>query len=262
MGINIKEEISIKRAALYGFFILLSMWLVYWADALFSFNFHELGVLPKQLKGLKGILFMPLIHASDDSKHILNNSPAIFFLSTLLFYSYHKIALKVFMLSWILSGLLLWSFAQDKGVYHIGMSAVIYSLAGFLFMSGILRKYFPLQALSLLIVFLYGSMVWGLFPTNLRISWEGHLMGLSAGIFLAIYYRSMGPQRPKFQYEIEKELGIEPPDLEAIYNQKLREEAEREAEIKSPQQIIYHYLDSKEGKDKAVINPPSDETVR
>ena len=170
MGINIKEEISLKRAALYGFFILLSMWLVYWADALFSFNFHELGVLPKQLKGLKGILFMPLIHASDDSKHILNNSPAIFFLSTLLFYSYHKIALKVFILSWLMSGLLLWSFAQDNGVYHIGMSAVIYSLAGFLFMSGILRKYFPLQALSLLIVFLYGSMVWGLFPTNLRIS--------------------------------------------------------------------------------------------
>ena len=108
MAINIKEEISLKRAAIYGFFILLSMWLVYWADTLFSFNFHELGVLPKQLKGLKGILFMPLIHASDDSKHILNNSPAIFFLSTLLFYSYHKIALKVFMLSWILSGLLLW----------------------------------------------------------------------------------------------------------------------------------------------------------
>ena len=165
------------------------------------------------------------------------------------------------MLSWILSGLLLWSFAQDKGVYHIGMSAVIYSLAGFLFMSGILRKYFPLQALSLLIVFLYGSMVWGLFPTNLRISWEGHLMGLSAGIFLAIYYRSMGPQRPKFQYEIEKELGIEPPDLEAIYKQKLREEEEREAAIKSTPQIIYHYLDNKDVKEKPVINPPSDETV-
>jgi len=79
---------------------------------------------------------------------------------------------------------------------------------------------------------------------------------------LAIYYRSMGPQRPKFQYEIEKELGIEPPDLEAIYNQKLREEAEREAEIKSPQQIIYHYQESKDVNDKAVINPPSDETVR
>ena len=248
MGINIKEDISLKRAALYGLFILLSMWMVYWADALFSYNFHELGVLPKQLKGLKGILFMPLIHAQDDIKHILNNSPAIFFLSTLLFYSYHKIGFKIFVLSWIMSGLLLWAFAEDRGVYHIGMSAVIYALAGFLFMSGIIRKYFPLQALSLLIVFLYGSMVWGLFPTNLRISWEGHLMGLSAGFFLAIYYRSKGPQRPKFQYEIEKELGIDPPDLEGMYNAKIREEEILLAQKETEKQIVYDYIPSSDNK--------------
>ena len=261
MGINIKEDISLKRAALYGLFILLSMWMVYWADALFSYNFHELGVLPKQLKGLKGILFMPLIHASDDTKHILNNSPAIFFLSTLLFYSYHKIGFKIFVLSWILSGLLLWIFAEDRGVYHIGMSAVIYALAGFLFMSGILRRYFPLQALSLLIVFLYGSMVWGLFPTNLRISWEGHLMGLSAGFFLAFYYRSKGPQRPKFQYEIEKELGIDPPDLEGMYNAKIREEEILLAQKESEKQIVYDYIPSSDNK-KPRINPPSDENEK
>ena len=261
MGINIKEDISLKRAALYGLFILLSMWMVYWADALFSYNFHELGVLPKQLKGLKGILFMPLIHAQDDIKHILNNSPAIFFLSTLLFYSYHKIGFKIFVLSWIMSGLLLWAFAEDRGVYHIGMSAVIYSLAGFLFMSGIIRKYFPLQALSLLIVFLYGSMVWGLFPTNLRISWEGHLMGLSAGFFLAIYYRSKGPQRPKFQYEIEKELGIDPPDLEGMYNAKIREEEILLVQKESEKQIVYDYIPSSDNK-KPRINPPLDENEK
>ena len=261
MGINIKEDISLKRAALYGLFILLSMWMVYWADALFSYNFHELGVLPKQLKGLKGILFMPLIHAQDDIKHILNNSPAIFFLSTLLFYSYHKIGFKIFVLSWIMSGLLLWAFAEDRGVYHIGMSAVIYALAGFLFMSGIIRKYFPLQALSLLIVFLYGSMVWGLFPTNLRISWEGHLMGLSAGFFLAIYYRSKGPQRPKFQYEIEKELGIDPPDLEGMYNAKIRQEEILLVQKESEKQIVYDYIPSSDNK-KPTINPPLDENEK
>jgi membrane associated rhomboid family serine protease len=244
MAKNQLEEVSLKGAAFRALLIVFAMWLVYWADALFPYNFYELGVLPKQLRGLKGILFMPLIHASDDYKHILNNTPAIFFLSTLLFYSYHKIAIKIFLLSWFLSGLLLWAFAGNKGIYHIGMSAVIYSLAGFLFMSGIIRKYFPLQALSLLIVFLYGSMVWGLFPTNLRISWEGHLMGLSAGFFLAIYYRSKGPQRPKFQYEIEKELGIDPPDLEGMYLEKLaQEKAAMEAkEDQKAQQVTYHYI--------------------
>jgi membrane associated rhomboid family serine protease len=252
----IQEEISLKNAAYRGLFIIIMMWLIYWADSLFKVNLHEFGVLPKRIEGIKGILFMPLIHAQDDIKHLLNNSPAIFFLSTLLFYSYHKIGFKVFILSWILSGLLLWIFAEDRGVYHIGMSAVIYSLAGFLFMSGILRKYFPLQALSLLIVFLYGSMVWGLFPTNLRISWEGHLMGLSAGFFLAIYYRSKGPQRPKFQYEIEKELGIDPPDLEGIYNAKIREEEILLAQKESEKQIVYDYIpssDNKNTKDQSTL---------
>ena len=244
----IQEEISLKNAAYRGLFIVIMMWLIYWADSLFKVNLHEFGVLPKRIEGIKGILFMPLIHAQDDIKHILNNSPAIFFLSTLLFYSYHKIGFKIFVLSWIMSGLLLWIFAEDRGVYHIGMSAVIYSLAGFLFMSGIIRKYFPLQALSLLIVFLYGSMVWGLFPTNLRISWEGHLMGLSAGFFLAIYYRSKGPQRPKFQYEIEKELGIDPPDLEGIYNAKIREEEILLAQKESEKQIVYDYIPSSDNK--------------
>ena len=244
----IQEDISLKNAAYRGLFIVIMMWLIYWADSLLKVNLYEYGILPKRIEGVKGILFMPLIHAQDDIKHILNNSPAIFFLSTLLFYSYHKIGFKIFVLSWIMSGLLLWAFAEDRGVYHIGMSAVIYALAGFLFMSGIIRKYFPLQALSLLIVFLYGSMVWGLFPTNLRISWEGHLMGLSAGFFLAIYYRSKGPQRPKFQYEIEKELGIDPPDLEGMYNAKIREEEILLAQKETEKQIVYDYIPSSDNK--------------
>jgi hypothetical protein len=113
-------------------------------------------------------------------------------------------------------------------------------LAAFLFTSGVLRKYLPLQALSLFIVFIYGSMIWGIFPAEQHVSWEGHLSGMLVGIFLAFYYRKLGPQRPKYQYEIEKELGIEPPDLEGQYweqvrlaeeQQKLKEEQEKSIRI-------------------------------
>jgi len=89
------------------------------------------------------------------------------------------------------------------------MSGIVYGLAGFLFTSGVIRKYLPLQALSLFVIFLYGSMIWGVFPTPQPISWEGHLAGLLVGVFLAYWFRKKGPQRPKYQYEIEKELGIE-----------------------------------------------------
>jgi membrane associated rhomboid family serine protease len=234
-------EPHLRNAIPPAIFVVVIMWLVYWSDYLFLYDFHKLGVLPKTSDGLKGIFFMPWIHAHQDFKHILNNSVPTFLLMTLLFYSYKEVAVKVFMLSWLLTGFMLWIFAKNNGAYHIGMSGVIYSLAAFLFTSGVLRKYLPLQALSLFIVFVYGSMIWGIFPAEQHISWEGHLSGMLVGIFLAFYYRKLGPQRPKYQYEIEKELGIEPPDLEGQYWEQVRlaEELKKEQEQGKEMKIIY-----------------------
>lgn len=150
-------------------------------------------------------------------------------LTAIVIYFYRDIALKVLIYSWFLTGASVWIFAENTGSYHIGISGVIYALAAFVFFSGYLRKYLPLQALALFVVFLYGSMIWGIFPTNERISWEGHLAGMLVGVFLAWVYVKRGPTGPKYQYEIEKEMGIEPPDLEGIYWAKIRaaEEAER-----------------------------------
>lgn len=251
-------ESHLRNAIPPALLVLVLMWLFYWADFLFIYDFHQLGVVPKRVSGLLGILFMPWIHAHSDVKHILNNSVPAFLLLTLLFYSYKEIALKVFLLSWFLTGLLLWVFGANNGAHHIGMSGVIYSLAAFLFTSGVLRKYLPLQALSLFIVFLYGSMIWGIFPTKERISWEGHLSGMIVGLALAFLYRERGPQRPKYQYEIEKELGIEPPDLEGMYLEKLRlqEEEERALEealrnVSSDIQVHYIFKENPPSSDKS-----------
>ena len=85
-----------------------------------------------------------------------------------------------------------------------------------------------------------------------HVSWEGHLSGLVTGIVLAVIFRKKGPQRPKYQYEIEKEMGIEPPDLEGQYNEMLRQQEERERmleeqlkEQNEPVKIVYHYKQSK-----------------
>lgn len=231
MNNNPQFETHLRNAIHPAFIIVMIMLLAYWADFLFVTDFQKYGVLPRSAEGLKGIIFMPWIHAHEDYKHILNNSVPTFLLSTLLFYSYKRIAIKIFFLSWIFTGFFLWIFAKNIGAYHIGMSGVIYSLAAFLFTSGVLRGYRPLQALSLFIVFIYGSLIWGVFPMSSKISWEGHLMGFISGIILAIYYRREGPQRPKYDYEIEKELGIEPPDLEGIYMEKLRAKIDEEKDI-------------------------------
>lgn len=245
---------STLEAIVYPLALLAAIWLVYYAEVLFNgINWVRLGVYPRTTQGLIGILFMPLVHAPNDVSHILNNSLPILFLTATLVYFYRSIALKIFVLSWLLTGLGVWVIAANKGSFHVGISGIIYALATFIFVSGYLRKYLPLQAMALFVAFMYGGMVWGVFPTSERISWEGHLSGAIVGLILAIWYADKGPVAPKYQYEIEKELGIEPPDFEGEYKEKLRilEEQHQQKEriqslnISAPLKVIYFYTEKK-----------------
>ena len=120
-----------------------------------------------------------------------------------------------------ISGILLWGIGRPN--YHIGASGIIYALATFLFTSGVIKKDTRLAAISLIIAFLYGSLIWGIFPSKVNISWEGHLSGLISGVTVAIFYRNEGPKRKKYNWEIEEELGIESDDLDGIWNQNLED---------------------------------------
>jgi membrane associated rhomboid family serine protease len=239
---------SIQSALLLPALLLAVLWLIQWSNMLFPNELVQLGVLPRTTEGLKGILLMPFIHSDNDIRHLINNSMPIFVLLFSLLYFYRQIAWKVLFWGWILTGTFLWAYAKNKGAYHIGISGIIYFLAAFLFTSGVLRKYLPLQAISLFVVFAYGSMLWGILPLKTEVSWEGHFAGLSIGAFLAYAFREKGPQRPKFQYEIEKELGIEPPDLEAQWEEKVRLAQQREEHQQRKQKghvIVYHYIPEK-----------------
>jgi membrane associated rhomboid family serine protease len=175
-----------------GIFVFL-MWLVKIIEVLFGLDFSGLGIYPLTIRGLPGILLSPFIHAGFG--HLFNNSLPLFFLGTALFYFYSEIAIKVSLWTYFLTGLFVW--IAGRTAWHIGASGLVYGLASFLFFSGIIRKYFRLIALSLLIVFLYGSMVWGIFPDVYRnVSWESHMLGFFSGIMLAIWYRKEGPQEP------------------------------------------------------------------
>ena len=263
---------STVEAIVYPILLLIVMWMVFWSDHLFpEIHFYQYGVIPGESETLGGVLLMPLLHSKHEIGHIVNNSvPTVILLGTLIYY-YREIALRIFVFSWLLTGIGLWVFAENTSSYHIGMSGVVYALAAFLFTSGVLRKYRPLQGISLFVAFVYGSMVWGLFPIEPRVSWEGHLAGAVAGVILAIIYRKRGPQAPKYIYEIEKELGIEPPDLEGMYNERVRiaklQEEERERQAKG-HVIVYHYVPNQpeESRPRAErsqspnSNPPSEST--
>ncbi len=201
---------------IYPLFVTLTIWIIYWGEFVAPFELNHFGILPRTASGLVGIIFSPLLHSTNDINHIVNNTIPIFFLLMALFYFYKESAIKVFALSWILTGTLTWIIAKNEGSYHIGISGIIYALVFFLFISGILKKQNQYQAISLLIVLLYGSLLWGIFPMEEKVSWQGHLAGTISGIFLAFYYF----EKPKKNIQIKKE-DLEWNDSNYIENIKL-----------------------------------------
>jgi membrane associated rhomboid family serine protease len=205
---------SSAEALIYPLLLVAVMWTM-WAFQLQTIDgLMDWGARPQDWSSWKGVFMMPLLHDVSSFNHILNNTFPIFILLAALVYYYRAIAARVFIISWLGTGLSVWLLAPQSSGYHVGMSGVIYALFGFLFLSGFFRNFRPLQVVSLFVLFIYGSMIWGIFPSQERISWEGHGSGMIIGMSLAVFYRKLGPQRPKYQFEIEKELGIEPPDLE------------------------------------------------
>tara|TARA_B100001287_G_scaffold134330_1_gene113101 strand:+ start:13906 stop:14556 length:651 start_codon:yes stop_codon:yes gene_type:complete len=195
------------------------LWLIHFANVYFDLNLNKLGIVPRNLSGIVGVFFAPLIHSKDNLNHLLNNSAPLLILTWTLFYFYKPIAWKIFIYSWLCTGVFVWISARVA--YHIGVSGILYSLLFFIFFSGVFRKDARLLTVALMVVFLYGSMVWGIFPYNWKISFESHFFGAITGTVLAYFYKKRGAsfKIPKTQWEVEEELGIEPPDFESTWKE-------------------------------------------
>jgi len=223
-------KFSTSTLAIPLYFVLF-LWFVYWFELKFGYDFTKYGIYPRSFKGLRGILFSPFIHG--DIKHLYHNSIPLFVLMFSLLYFYKDIAMKVFVYGTIFTGLLTWFIARRS--YHIGASGIIYLLFSFIFFSGIIRKNYRLIAVSLMVIFLYGSMVWYVLPVKEEISWEGHLSGFLVGLFFAFYYRKTGPQ--KFEYDWEKE-DYQPTDFDNMFDENGELKSEVESQVSDDKEKI------------------------
>ena len=187
-----KRPPTFSQALLYPLLISLAMWVVYKMDVAYRLHLYEYAMFPRTTHGLMGIITTPLLHDTSGYNHIFENTIALLFFGTFLFYFYNKIAGRIIILSWIITQSLVWIMA--KPVYHVGMSGVIYALAFFLITGSIIRKNKQLTGVLFLIIFLYGSIFWGLFPLLPGISWESHLMGAVTGVLLGLLYRKTQPE--------------------------------------------------------------------
>ena len=183
----------------YPLAITLFIWIVFWFEIRFGIILNTYGVYPGTVKGLRGIIFSPFIHIGIE--HLYHNTIPLFVLSAALFYFYRKIAWKVLIFGILLSGLFTWFIGRPAN--HIGASGLIYVLVSFTFFKGVFAKHFRLIALSLIVVFLYGSLVWGIIPLKKGVSWEGHLGGMITGLVFAILFRKEIAKPKKYDWEKE-----------------------------------------------------------
>ncbi len=202
------EKKRVYLSIIFPAFFVAVLWLVKVIEIIENNDLWYHGIYPRTSDGLLGIILSPLIHGNIN--HLLDNSIPLFFLAWALFYFYNKVSYRVFFIIWFFSGVAVWILARPS--YHIGASGLIYGLGSFLFFSGIIRQNIHLLAISLLVTFLYGSMVWGIFPYRQGVSWESHLAGGTAGFLLSLLYRKMGPQPTRHKWEEEDEEDEEEDD--------------------------------------------------
>ncbi len=198
------NQLPIQKVIGIPIFLVSILWIIELLQEYFDFRLIELGIIPRTFDGLIGIVTSPFIHAGVD--HLLSNSLPLLVVGTGILYFYGSIAKQVIVMIWLFTGFWVWLAARPES--HIGASGLIYGFVVFLFFSGLLRKDTRLMAISMLVTFLYGSMVWGILPVDQSISFESHFFGSVAGLIAAVYYRKEGPQRPKSQWEIDEENGI------------------------------------------------------
>lgn len=174
-----------KNSLVVSTVIVILMWVAFLSDYIVPGEFAVYGILPRNIDGIRGIFLAPFIHGG--LGHITSNTGAIFVLTLVLFWMYRKVAWKVWILSAIMDGALVWLLARSS--YHIGMSGVIFALLGFLLAIGIFRFSIKTLLISGVIFFLYGGCIWGVLPSNPHVSWEAHLFGFVSGIMLAWWNR-------------------------------------------------------------------------
>ncbi len=183
-----------------GFVALI--WLIQLLNWALDLGVEDFGVRPRELAGLPGILFAPLMHSG--FAHLIANSLPLLIVGTAMLYLYPSAALLVLPAVYLVPGVAVWLFA--RGGVHVGASGLIYGLVSYIFVAGMIRRDRRAIAASLLVSFLYGASVWGVLPIEPGVSWETHLAAAVIGLALALALRRLDiPPRRRYTWEDEKD---------------------------------------------------------
>ncbi|MBL7815284.1 MAG: rhomboid family intramembrane serine protease [Saprospiraceae bacterium] len=184
------KHITFWESLRFPLYFTIGIWFIHLVQVLLDIDLGWWGIYPREAFGLRGILFAPLLHS--DWGHLTSNSVPFLVCATMIVYFFPRVALRSFMVIYFVTGFCVWVFART-GVFHIGLSYVVYGLVSFIFWTGVFRRSLRSIILSLIIVTLYSGMFSGVLPTTevlqRHISWESHLIGAIIGIITAYFYK-------------------------------------------------------------------------
>jgi membrane associated rhomboid family serine protease len=200
------DRARIRYALLGAGALLAGVWIAWLGAWLLGWSLDDLGIVPRQPRGLVGILTAPFAHASFE--HLMSNTLPLGVLATLTLYCYPRAARLALPLIWLLSGLGVWLFARSS--VHVGASGIVHGLMLFLFVIGLLRRDRLAVVTSLVVFFLYGGMLLSVLPHEERVSFEYHAAGAVAGVLAAFLLRRRDPRPPQKRYSWEQDAAREP----------------------------------------------------
>lgn len=207
-----KARTSFRLALKIALVFIGILWTIFILDAVFGLRLGRFGLRPGSIPGLIGIVTAPLLHGS--VQHLLSNTIPLLISLTATLYLYPNSSVRVIPMIWLGSGVMAWFIGRPS--LHLGVSGLIYGLLAYVFVGGLLRRDMRSVSVSLLVGFLYGSMVWGVLPVRPHMSWEMHLAGAVIGFLLAILYRKWD-RIPLVRYDWEDDESVpewypEPPE--------------------------------------------------
>lgn len=204
----------LKHSITWPIVILIVIWAIFLIEQGLGADWYVYGIAPRKTFAWRGIFTTPFLHGS--LGHIISNSIPFFALMAMILFFYPRVAVSVLLVLYLGTGVTMWLFADPEALfspygqvsYHIGASGVVYGMASFLAFTGFFRRNVRAIAISLVVVFYYGGMIWGVLPIKEGVSWEGHLMGAVVGVFAAYWFRQrieQAEERKVPAYELEEE---------------------------------------------------------
>ncbi len=182
---------TIKEHVVLLFGLLGVMWVVEVLNQLPFFHFERYGIHPRSVPGLAGIILAPFLHAGFD--HLMVNSLPFIILGGIILLGGIRVFWKVTILVALCGGFGVW-LVGARFSNHIGASGLIFGYLGFLLARGFFERSLAWMLVAVVILIVYGSLLFGVLPLHAGISWQGHLFGFFAGIGAA---RMMFPKENK-----------------------------------------------------------------